>query len=121
MGIAKRRDDLPPLVAIGRCIESARKRRRMTVARLSEKTKVSSRYISYIEAGEFELLPGRIYVVGFTRLICIALDIDHKKVIEAIKSELYDQIPANIKSSNQKPNKPKLLARLLRVKKSLSQ
>ena len=120
MGITKRKDDLPPLVAIGRCIESARKRRRMTVARLSEKTKVSSRYISYSEAGEFELLPGRIYVLGFTRLICIALGLDHQKAIEAIKSELYSQVTENFEPSNQKSKKPKLLAKLLRVKKSFS-
>jgi cytoskeletal protein RodZ len=121
VGITKRRDDLPPLVAIGRCIESARKRRRMTVARLSEKTKVSSRYISHIEAGEFELLPGRIYVIGFSRLICIALGLDHEKVIEAIKSDLYSQVKENFEPSDQKSNKPKLLARLLRVKKNSSQ
>jgi cytoskeletal protein RodZ len=121
MGTTKRRDDLPPLVAVGRCIESARKRRRMTVARLSEKTKVSSRYISYIEAGEFQLLPGRIYVVGFTKLICGALGLDHEKAIEAIKSELYSQAAANFETSDQNYNKPRLLAKLLRAKKRTSQ
>ena len=59
------------LLAIGRRIQSARKKSRMSVAKLSAKTAISTRFIEYIEEGEFRKLPGRSHVLGFTRsLIC---------------------------------------------------
>jgi cytoskeletal protein RodZ len=112
----KRSDEVPPLVAIGRCLASARKRRRMTLERLSEKTKISSRYIAHIEAGDFGLLPARIYVINFTKTICISLGVDHEKVIEAVKSELYSSIQNNVDEQVQKNTFQKKLKRFFASK-----
>ena len=54
------------LLAIGQRIQSARKKSGMSVAKLSAKTAISKRVIEYIEAGEFNKLPGRLYVLGVT-------------------------------------------------------
>ncbi|MEY4160711.1 MAG: hypothetical protein RLZZ136_1332 [Pseudomonadota bacterium] len=89
MGKQNRKSELPPLIEIGQRIQTARKQRKMSVARLSDRTKVSSRYIEHIEAGDFDKLPGRSYVIGFTRLICTALELEQADVIETIKSEMY--------------------------------
>jgi hypothetical protein len=66
----EQKDATIALLAIGRRIQSARKKSRMSVAKLSAKTAISTRFIEYIEAGEFSKLPGRSHVLGFTRSIC---------------------------------------------------
>jgi cytoskeletal protein RodZ len=84
-------NSLAPLPMIGRRIQLAREARGKTVMELSEKTKISQRYIEHIEAGEFDKLHGRSYVIGYTRTICNALQIDAIEVIYAIKSAMYVQ------------------------------
>lgn len=118
MGKPNRKSELPPLVAIGQRIQTARKQRRMTVARLADKTRVSSRYIEHIEAGEFGKLPGRSHVIGFTRLICTALELDQAEVIEAIKSEMYPNHRLQTEDSVAARGQRSLLARLTEIIKS---
>jgi cytoskeletal protein RodZ len=77
------------LVAIGKRIQAARKKSRMTVAKLSTRTAISKRFIEYIEAGEFSKLPGRSHVLGFTRSICRELALDADEIVQAIKSAMY--------------------------------
>jgi len=85
----KRNNDSVALATIGRRIQIARNKRRLTVARLSAKTAISTRFIEYIEAGEFNKLPGRSYALGFTRSICRELSLDPDEFVQALKSELY--------------------------------
>ncbi|OYY15958.1 MAG: hypothetical protein B7Y62_04410 [Sphingomonadales bacterium 35-56-22] len=82
-------DATDALLAIGQCIQTARKKSRMTVAKLSAKTAISTRFIEYIEAGEFSKLPGRSHVLGFTRSICRELALDAEEIVQAIKSAMY--------------------------------
>lgn len=81
--------EIVALAAIGRRIQIARNKRRMTVARLSAKTAISIRFIEHIEAGEFSKLPGRSHVLGFTRSICRELGLAPDEIVQAIKAELY--------------------------------
>lgn len=83
------KDATDALLAIGQCIQTARKKSRMTVAKLSAKTAISTRFIEYIEAGEFSKLPGRSHVLGFTRSICRELALDAEEIVQAIKSAMY--------------------------------
>lgn len=89
VGDVKRKNESVALVAIGRRIQIARNKRRTTVARLSVKTAISTRFINHIEAGEFSKLPGQAYVLGFTRSICRDLELDPEEVVQVIKSEMY--------------------------------
>ena len=101
MGNNRRNAELPPLAEIGRRIQAARNQRGMTVAQLSDMTRVSSRWIDYIEAGEFDMLPGRSYVIGFTGLICSALDRDRDDVIQTIKAEMYPPLASPEPASSE--------------------
>ena len=118
MGKPNRKSELPPLGEIGQRIQTARRQRRLSVALLSAKTRVSSRYIEHIEAGEFNKLPGRSYVIGFTRLICNALDLDHADLIEAIKSEMYPNHRPEMEPSIALRGQPTLLAKLVKTIRS---
>jgi cytoskeletal protein RodZ len=86
---SKRTNESVALAMIGRRIQIARNKRRVTVARLSAKTAISIRFIEYIEAGEFSKLPGRSHVLGFTRAICRELGLDPDEIVHALKSEMY--------------------------------
>lgn len=85
----KRKAGVPPLQAVGRLIRLAREQRGLTVEWLSEQTKVSRSNIAHIEAGEFHRIPGRSYVLGFTRSLCAALRLDSAGIIRTVKAEMY--------------------------------
>jgi cytoskeletal protein RodZ len=85
----ERKEATIALLVIGKRIQAARKKSRMSVAKLSSKTAISARFIEYIEAGEFSKLPGRSHVLGFTRSICRELALDAEDVVQAIKSAMY--------------------------------
>jgi cytoskeletal protein RodZ len=88
----KGEDKLPPLMAVGQLIHDAREKRGMTILGLSEKIKIEARWIVVIEAGQFERIPGRTYVFGFTRTICAALGLDADELVQVIKSEMYPDL-----------------------------
>lgn len=72
----------------------------MSVAKLSARTAISVRFIEYIEAGEFGRIPGRTYVLGFTRSICRELDLDPEELLQVIKSEMYEGIGASLEKDH---------------------
>lgn len=90
VGTTKQKPELPPLQAIAQRMRAARIQQGLSVGELSERTKISARCIEQIEAGEFDKLPGRSYVIGFTRSLCHALKLDAADVVSTIKSEMYD-------------------------------
>jgi transcriptional regulator with XRE-family HTH domain len=85
----KRKETLPPLIVVGLKIQRARKKRRMSVERLAKKSRISSRYINEIECGNFTAIPGKAYVLGFTRTLSKELGLDDSEIVEIVKSEVY--------------------------------
>ncbi len=81
--------ELPPLAVIGDEIGKARKVRRMSTLEISRITRIPERYVRCIEAGDFASLPGKPFVFGFTRSICVLLALDADAYVPVIRSELY--------------------------------
>jgi len=107
------------LVAIGQRLQTARKRHKMSVAKLSARTAISVRFIEYIEAGEFGRIPGRTYVLGFTRSICRELDLDPEELLQVVKSEMYEGIGASLEKDTTPENRGNPVARAVRFIKSI--
>lgn len=82
--------DVPPLIALGHRLRKAREAKKWTLAKLSEKTKVSARHIENIERGDFDKIPSRTLVIGFTKSLCLALKIKPEDVLATIRAELYE-------------------------------
>lgn len=80
---------LPPLAAVGDEIAKGRKRRRLSTLRVAQITRIPERYVRCIEAGEFADLPGKTFVFGFTRTICVLLELDADRLIGVIRAEMY--------------------------------
>jgi len=79
-----------PLLTVGIQLKKAREKKRWSVKKLSDLTKVSARQIENIERGEFYRIPSRTLVLGFTKSVCEALNVDPKPIFVVLKDELYD-------------------------------
>ena len=80
-----------------------------SIERVAEEIRISPKYIEAIEAGEFSLLPGPTYVLGFLRTYSKYLGIDEFEVIKKYKIETSDTIFENtleFPSSNDKASLP---------------
>ena len=115
----EQKDATDALLAIGQCIQTARKKSRMTVAKLSAKTAISTRFIEYIEAGEFSKLPGRSHVLGFTRSICRELALDAEEIVQAIKSGMYPDPMTEFELTIAQQMKRPLIAKIVNALKSV--
>ena len=107
------------LLAIGRRIQSARKMSRMSVAKLSAKTAISTRFIEYIEEGEFRKLPGRSHVLGFTRSICRELALDPEEIIQVVKTAMYPAPMTEFELTIAQQMKRPLVAKIANMLKSV--
>lgn len=72
----------------GEQLRLARERLGLSLAQMSERTRIPSRQIEKIEAGNFAALPGRAYAVGFTRTLARETGLDEEALVSAVRAEL---------------------------------
>ena len=73
---------------VGPRLMQAREAAGMTLPQLSGITKIPTRMLALIEAGDFAALPSRTYATGFTRSYARALGLDEVEFVNAVRSEL---------------------------------
>ena len=78
---------------VGPRLKHARLNLGLDLRALSERTKVTTRHLEAIEDGRFEALPGRPYVLGFSKSYARAVGLDPEEIAKAIRSELQDAEP----------------------------
>ncbi len=54
-------------VSVGERLRLARVEKSLSLADVSEETRISERHLGLLEQGDFGSLPGRTYAVGFSR------------------------------------------------------
>lgn len=79
-----------PLETVGSRLRRAREQAGLGIAALSAQTRISTRQIEAIEAGDFAALPGRTYAVGFSRTLARAVGLDEAEVAVATRAELTE-------------------------------
>lgn len=84
----------PPLMRLGAAISQAREARGLTTLAVAQATCIAERYVQCIETGEFECLPGKTFIFGFTRTICALLDLDADEYVAVLRAELFDAAAA---------------------------
>lgn len=80
-----------PLETVGSRLRRAREHAGVGVAALAAQTRISTRQIEAIEAGDYAALPGRTYAVGFSRTLARAVGLDEAEVAAATRAELTEQ------------------------------
>ena len=73
---------------IGSYLKEVREKRSYSQAMVEEGTKIPIRYIQAIEEGDFSILPGRAYIIGFIRTYAKFLQVDSDELIDYYR-EIY--------------------------------
>lgn len=82
-----------PLESVGEKLARLRHAAGLSRAALAARTKIPERHLAAIEAGDFAALPGRTYVVGFTRSYAKALGLDDQAIAREVRAELAANEP----------------------------
>ena len=77
-----------PLETVGSRLRRAREAAGMGIAAIAAQTRISTRQIEAIEAGDYAALPGRTYAVGFSRTLARAVGLDEAEIAASTRAEL---------------------------------
>ncbi|HHW38945.1 MAG TPA: helix-turn-helix domain-containing protein [Bacillales bacterium] len=76
------------LTELGKRLEEARKQKNITLDELQTITKIQKRYLQAIEAGNYDILPGKFYARAFIKQYAEAVGIDPDKLFDEFASEV---------------------------------
>ncbi|HEX4576239.1 MAG TPA: helix-turn-helix domain-containing protein [Edaphobacter sp.] len=71
-------------------LRGERERRQVSIERISEETKVASRHLLALEAGEYSALPGGVFRKGIVRSYLAAVGLDEVPWIERFEASLRE-------------------------------
>ncbi|MCY1670372.1 DUF4115 domain-containing protein [Novosphingobium sp. SL115] len=83
----------PHRPSAGQTLRAAREAAGLDIKQLSLRTRVTTRHLEALEAGEYTVLPGRPYALGFARSYARAVGLDEKLIAELVRAELDRQAP----------------------------
>ena len=73
---------------IGARLKKAREGANFSLQDISDRTKISLRFLAAIENDDFSALPGRVYIYGFTRAFARAVGLDEESVVVALQEKM---------------------------------
>lgn len=76
---------------LGELLHQRRKSLGLTLEDLQNRTKIRGKYLEAIERGDFEVIPGEVYLRGFIRSIASELGIDPGEAMQAYYQDLGQQ------------------------------
>ena len=76
---------MPP-VSAGAMLRAARERQELSVFEVSERLFLTAHYIRALESGNYEKLPGEVYVVGYMKSYALLLGLDVEQVLAAYRN-----------------------------------
>ncbi|MTI79431.1 MAG: helix-turn-helix domain-containing protein [Firmicutes bacterium] len=106
---------------IGERLKEARLNKGVSYQDVEEATKIRARYLEALETENFELLPGRVYVIAFIRNYARFLDLDDEELVNQYKEQHGDRevvkelTTDNDVSAEVRGDKPKILNYLLAI------
>jgi cytoskeletal protein RodZ len=77
-----------------------RERRQVSIETICEQTKVASRHLLALEAGEYNALPGGVFRKGIVRSYLAALGLDEVPWIERFEASLRESGTANLEGND---------------------
>ena len=73
---------------IGARLNQARMAANLAIHDIADRTKISQRFLTAIENDDFEALPGRVYIFGFTRAFARAVGLDEVSLLAALREKM---------------------------------
>jgi cytoskeletal protein RodZ len=80
--------------ATGDRLRAGREAAGLSLAQLSETTKIPTRHLEALEAGNLAALPGRTYALGFARTYARAVGLDEDEIVAAMRKDYSGAAPA---------------------------
>lgn len=81
-----------PLVAemelIGAGLHQARVAANLALQDIADRTKISLRFLTAIENDDFSVLPGRVFIFGFTRAFARVVGLGEESVMAALREKM---------------------------------
>ena len=77
-----------------------RERRKVSIEKICEETKVSSRHLLALEAGEYQALPGGVFRKGIVRSYLAALGLEEMPWIERFEASLRESGADNTETTD---------------------
>ncbi|MDH5174120.1 MAG: DUF4115 domain-containing protein, partial [Elusimicrobiota bacterium] len=72
---------------IGKRLQEARRRKEISLQRVSEETKITKEYLEALEKEEYDVFPAKVYVISFIRSYARYLGLDAEALIHIYKRE----------------------------------
>ena len=73
---------------IGARLKQARVGANLSLQDISNRTRISLRFLTAIENDDFAALPGRVYIIGFTTAFARAVGLDEKSLLTALREKM---------------------------------
>lgn len=83
----------PRRPSVADTLRAAREGAGLDIKQLAALTRVTTRHLIALEAGDYAALPGRPYALGFAKTYARAVGLDDKAITEAVRAELDQQAP----------------------------
>lgn len=83
----------PRRPSVADTLRAAREGAGLDIKQLAALTRVTTRHLIALEAGDYAALPGRPYALGFAKTYARAVGLDDKAITEAVRAELNQQTP----------------------------
>lgn len=83
---------IEPRGSVGSALAEARRRRAMSIEEVAAQTRVPVRYLCAIEDERFEVIPGRVYTMGFAKSFARSVGLCESWVAEALRATLADRL-----------------------------
>lgn len=77
---------------VGDILRNTRKEKGISLRQVEEATKIRLRYLEALENNHFDIIPGRVYAIGFFRNYARFLGIETPELLEKFKSEYPPKI-----------------------------
>jgi cytoskeletal protein RodZ len=81
------RRELKQIKNIGETLKTARKKKNVSLLEAEEETKVRVKYLEALEEGRYEILPAKVYTVGFLSKYAEFLEINKEPLIKQFMAE----------------------------------
>ncbi len=94
------------MTKIGEKLRKARKNKNLTLEELEERTKIRKKYLRAIEEGNYEIIPGHIYIKAFIKGYANEIGLKGEEMVKKYE-ELLQQQQKNKKEKKQKENENK--------------
>ncbi|NLC77202.1 MAG: helix-turn-helix domain-containing protein [Clostridia bacterium] len=75
------------MIGIGELLRQAREEQQLSLADVERETKIRSRYLEALEAEQFDILPGTVYLFGFVRSYASFLGLDAEELVSLLKKQ----------------------------------